>query len=88
MLDRNTALRVYVRDCWRCRHCKSRGPLHPHHLKYKSQGGGDELSNLITLCFICHRAHHDGLLTIDVIGVTLNMYPEVKFTRNKGWRPK
>ena len=30
----------------------------PHHIKYKSEGGGDEHSNLITLCRACHDLVH------------------------------
>ena len=33
----------------------------PHHIVFKSQGGKDEVENLISLCFYCHRQMHDGL---------------------------
>jgi len=29
-----------------------------HHIKYKSQGGTDDVKNLIPLCFTCHSRHH------------------------------
>ena len=29
-----------------------------HHIVYKSQGGTDEPSNLISLCMECHDGHH------------------------------
>jgi len=32
----------------------------PHHIKYKSQGGEDELENLVTLCIYCHKKSHDN----------------------------
>lgn len=32
--------------------------LHLHHIKFRSQGGLDEASNLITLCARCHRRAH------------------------------
>jgi 5-methylcytosine-specific restriction endonuclease McrA len=84
-LDRDLSLEVFRRDGWRCRHCKSSEGLHPHHLKYKSQQGPDELWNLITLCFKCHRAHHDGKLRIvfEVCGTET----VVKFTRVNNWKP-
>lgn len=64
-MDRETAIRVYIRDDWRCRHCRSRENLHAHHLQYRSHGGEDKLYNLITLCYRCHREHHDGRLGIE-----------------------
>lgn len=30
----------------------------PHHIKYKSRGGKDTLSNLIHTCFNCHYKIH------------------------------
>lgn len=33
-----------------------------HHLLPRSMGGGDELSNLVTLCDGCHAAHHPTLM--------------------------
>ena len=32
-------------------------PLHPHHVKHKSQGGKDTLKNLNTVCWECHGNH-------------------------------
>ena len=34
--------------------------LSAHHIIFRSQDGDDALSNLITLCFNCHRIAHDG----------------------------
>lgn len=31
-----------------------------HHITYRSAGGLDEWSNLITLCTYCHTKTHDG----------------------------
>ena len=51
---------VRVRDGRSCRWCGRGSMLQAHHIKYRSEGGGHELSNLITLCMICHeRAHSD-----------------------------
>ena len=57
--------KVYERDNYRCRFCNYSMGLHPHHIKYKSAGGSDTLDNLITLCWICHRAVHDGFLKVN-----------------------
>lgn len=44
----------------RCMACGSTNELAVHHIIFKSQGGDDRLSNLIILCFECHRKCHDG----------------------------
>ena len=31
-----------------------------HHIIYKSQGGSDEVENLIALCRDCHEMSHSG----------------------------
>jgi 5-methylcytosine-specific restriction endonuclease McrA len=77
---------LYLRDSHGCRHCKSRNNLTPHHVKFRSQGGTDNLDNLITLCMVCHNAVHAGNLTLDVISLENNNL-RVHFTRNNGWKP-
>lgn len=43
-----------------CRWCRRASCLSVHHIKYRSEGGGHEISNLITLCLYCHeQAHSD-----------------------------
>ena len=49
---------VLERDGWRCQTCGSMQNLHVHHLKFRSQAGGDEEQNLITLCEECHTRIH------------------------------
>jgi 5-methylcytosine-specific restriction endonuclease McrA len=49
---------VLERDGWRCQVCGSMQQLQVHHLKYRSQLGGDEEQNLITLCAGCHEQAH------------------------------
>jgi len=46
---------VYLRDRWRCASpvCRSRN-VTPHHIRFRSQGGGEERSNLLSLCQRCH----------------------------------
>jgi hypothetical protein len=51
--------------------------LTPHHLKKRSQLGGDEMGNLITLCAKCHDAVERNELVIEVVDVM------AKFVRKK-----
>lgn len=51
---------MYERDGWRCFDCGRRGTLTPHHIIPRSQGGGDELENLITLCLDDHNRMDGG----------------------------
>ena len=46
---------VYLRDCFRCRSpvC-GRRDVTPHHLRFRSAGGGDELENVASVCSWCH----------------------------------
>ncbi len=46
---------VYQRDRWMCQNprCTSR-QVTPHHIVFRSAGGGEERSNLVSLCNICH----------------------------------
>src|SRR6185503_19872568 len=41
----------------------SRG-LEIHHVVHRSDGGSHDPSNLTLRCSACHRAHHEGKLTI------------------------
>ena len=55
---------VLHRDNYKCHsgqkitHSKK---LHVHHIQFKSNGGSDSPSNLITLCETCHQNLHDGV---------------------------
>jgi 5-methylcytosine-specific restriction endonuclease McrA len=51
----------------KCVYCDCKHSLNAHHIISKSQGGGDELYNLITLCFKCHRAYHDGFIPKELL---------------------
>jgi 5-methylcytosine-specific restriction endonuclease McrA len=46
---------VMVRDGYRCRLCLSMLNLSVDHIVKRSQGGGDTMENLRTLCWICHN---------------------------------
>ena len=50
--------RVLERDSWLCQNCGSMKDLQVHHMKPRSQLGGDVIHNLITLCVTCHRELH------------------------------
>ena len=59
---------VLFRDGHVCQHChgKSKDPvLNVHHLESR-RTGGDAPNNLITLCETCHKALHQGKLTLKV----------------------
>jgi hypothetical protein len=57
---------VFERDGWRCvvPGCSSRRNLHDHHVVFRSQGGGNERDNRITVC-AAHHLHgiHEGIIT-------------------------
>jgi len=46
---------IYARDGYRCTNptC-SRRDVTPHHLRFRSRGGGDEAENVTSLCVWCH----------------------------------
>jgi len=43
--------------------CCHREAVDVHHIKYKSRGGKDEISNLIGMCRKCHKLAHDEKLS-------------------------
>ena len=59
----NTKAYVLHRDNYMCqasRKVKHAVQLHVHHIIFKSKGGTDAVSNLLTLCESCHKDLHDG----------------------------
>lgn len=67
----NTKAMVLNRDNYTCQCCKGKhkdSKLEVHHIIYRSQGGSDEESNLITLCHTCHKALHEGKINPKFIG--------------------
>lgn len=61
--------RIYLRyfkygeqDFIPCEHCGGRA-VDIHHIKLRSQGGRDEIKNLMALCRKCHEMAHNGELT-------------------------
>jgi len=55
---------VHIRDGWRCMApgCTSRRNLQEHHVRYRSQGGGDEMGNRLCLCAFHHQRGEHGEL--------------------------
>jgi hypothetical protein len=62
-----TRRKVMHRDQGRCQvpGCKCFTNLDIHHIKHRSLGGSNHMSNLITLCEGHHLAHHEGILVIE-----------------------
>ncbi len=60
----NTKAYVLFRDAYTCQQCRKNGDskLHVHHIQFRSEGGTDAPSNLITLCEFCHDKLHQGML--------------------------
>lgn len=62
----NSREHALCRDKYTCQVCKAKNMrLEVHHIKYRSQGGTDDLDNLITLCADCHKKVHAGELSIN-----------------------
>lgn len=71
----NTRAFVLNRDNYTCQCCKGKhkdSKLEVHHIVFRSQGGSDEESNLITLCHICHKDLHSGKISIKLSGKVKN----------------
>jgi len=49
---------IMERDGNKCVMCQSIELLEVHHVKTKLDGGSDMPSNLVTLCYSCHRQLH------------------------------
>ena len=58
-ITNETRKAVYRRDGYHCAVCGDPRRLQIHHITHRSQGGGDEQMNLITLCPICHAIAHN-----------------------------
>ena len=67
----NTKAMVLNRDNYTCQCCKGKhkdSKLEVHHIIFRSQGGSDEESNLITLCHTCHNDLHSGKINLKLNG--------------------
>jgi hypothetical protein len=57
---------IYLRDGLRCTNpvC-GRRDVTPHHTRFRAHGGGDEDTNVTSLCVWCHlRGVHEGRLAV------------------------
>ena len=57
---------IYRRDGFMCAVCGDNRRLQIHHIQKRSQGGGDDQFNLITLCDKCHALAH-GINLVDAV---------------------
>lgn len=67
----NTKAMVLNRDNYTCQYYKGKhkdSKLEVHHILFRSQGGSDEESNLITLCHTCHKDLHSGKINPKLSG--------------------
>lgn len=56
-ISKRTRFEVFKRDKFTCQYCGGKAPdviLHADHIEPKSQGGSDDLVNLITACDACN----------------------------------
>jgi HNH endonuclease len=61
-ISKGTRFRIFQRDDFSCQYCGRRAPdvtLEPDHIVPKSQGGPDDMDNLVTACFDCNRGKSD-----------------------------
>jgi 5-methylcytosine-specific restriction endonuclease McrA len=49
---------VFERDNNKCVECGSDEYIEAHHITERSNGGTDDISNMVTLCAICHAERH------------------------------
>ena len=65
----NAREHALVRDNYTCQCCgKKNCRLEVHHIQFRSNGGSDDLENLITLCEDCHKAVHLGKIGLKLKG--------------------
>ena len=67
----NTKAMILNRDNYTCQYCKGKhkdSKLEVHHIIYRSNGGSNEESNLITLCHTCHQNIHKGIINLKLKG--------------------
>ncbi len=55
---------------------------HPHHRRLRSQGGTDDLGNLMAVCSRCHRAIHDNRAWALANGYII----DAEAARLRGWK--
>jgi hypothetical protein len=64
-LSKRIRFEIFKRDCFKCQYCGATAPevvLHVDHIKPVSQGGSNDLTNLITSCAPCNLGKRDKKL--------------------------
>jgi 5-methylcytosine-specific restriction endonuclease McrA len=56
--------------------------LHVHHIVPRSEGGTDALSNLVTLCHVCHRKNGENHCRVKKLNKA-----KPRKRRRRSWRP-
>jgi len=70
-LDENLRIACLMRDGYTCQQCgKPKRRLEAHHIVFRANGGKDTLTNLLTLCEVCHHHLHEGKIALKVTGVS------------------
>lgn len=88
----NTKAMVLNRDNYTCQCCKGKhkdSKLEVHHIVFRSQGGSNEESNLITLCHTCHKNLHNEKINPNFKGKikgTLKYATQMNFIRKQLFR--
>ena len=62
---------ILTRDNHTCQYCKGKSKdlqLQVHHIIFRSKGGSNNESNLITLCKTCHKKLHSGKIILKLKG--------------------
>jgi hypothetical protein len=80
----NWRQKVLWRDYYTCRHCKSKDRLQAHHIRFKSNGGTNVVSNGITLCEECHASLHKGEWKLNQVKAGTLRYP-AHLQQGKWW---
>lgn len=69
-LSKKTRFEVFKRDSFTCQYCGKSAPdvvLEVDHIKPVSEGGTDDMLNLVTACFDCNRGKGKGELSDDSV---------------------
>lgn len=64
VISKETWLYLLERDDYMCLKCNREVGLQPAHYLARSLLGGEDPDNMMILCYECHRALHDGNLTV------------------------
>ena len=50
-----------------CEYCQMNVASDIHHIRFRGQGGGDEIENLIGICRKCHSMAHTSKISADAL---------------------